>query len=479
MDAMWLALRFPHWALDSRAEATNQQPGTSPTLVVAEQRGKRHVVAAGTAALEQGIQRGMLLADARMRLPDARVLTRHIAGEVAALERLGGWAWHYSSQVHIARASERIECARVVFEIGASLRLFGGRRCLLERVRADLDRMGYRYTLGVGDSPHAALAFARAPSQEHRKQGLARLPLACLDLDGQTTLSLKASGLRQAGELLALPPSTLVRRYGKPTLEALECLRGHRPHGLDFYTLPQRYGTRHELTGAVETTQGLVFVLRRVFAELAAFLQGADATIQTLQLKLIHDDLPPTRLLLRLAAPARDAAHLERVANERLARVTLAAPVLEIAVASDRLRRFEYDQNSLWRDTDAAGIEQWPAVLDRLRARLGHDAVGWLYALDDHRPEQASARHDRPAPAHTPTTAPRPMWLLDAPERAPADLTLIAGPERIETGWWQHSIRRDYFRARDGQGRLLWVYRDLAHAQHGDAPVYYLHGLFG
>ena len=476
---MWLALRLPHWALDSRADASDRPPGTNPTLVVAEQRGRRHVVAADAWALEQGVRRGMLLADARMRVPEAAVLTRHIAGEVAALERLGGWAWHYSSQVHIARASDRIECARVVFEIGASLRLFGGRQRLLERVRADLDRMGYRYTLGVGDSPHAALAFARAPSPKHRAKGLAGLPLTCLDLDAQTTLSLKASGLRLAGELLALPPGTLVRRYGKHTLDELERLRGRRPHGLDFYTLPQRYGTRHELTGAVETTQGLVFVLRRVFAELAAFLQGADATIQTLQLKLIHDELPPTRLLLRLAAPSRDADHLERVANERLARVTLAAPVLEIALASDRLRRFEQDQDSLWRDPDHAGIEQWPAVLDRLRARLGHEAVGWLHDVDDHRPEQASARHDRPATSHTPASAPRPMWLLDVPERAPAELTLIAGPERIETGWWEHSIRRDYFRARDGQGRLLWVYRDLAHAHSSDTPVYYMHGLFG
>ena len=482
---MWLALRLPHWALDSRAAGADRQPSTSPALVVAEQRGKRHVVAAGTPTLEQGVRRGMLLADARMRAPDAQVLARHIAGERASLERLGGWAWHYSSQVHIARsgetiAGETVECARVVFEIGASLRLFGGRQRLLARIRADLDRMGYRYTLGVGDSPHAALAFARAPSPEHRKQGLAGLPLACLNLDAQTTLSLKASGLRLTGELLALPPATLARRYGKHTLDDLERLRGRRPHGLDFYMLPQRYGTRHELTGAVETTQGLVFVLRRVFAELAAFLQGADATIQTLQLKLFHDDLPPTRLMLRLAAPSRDATHLERVANERLARVTLAAPVLEIAVASDRLRHFEHDQTLLWRDADNAGIEQWPAVLDRLRARLGHDAVGWLHNVDDHRPEQSSTRCDRPAAttnAHT--NAPRPMWLLDVPERAPADLTLITGPERIETGWWQHSIRRDYFRARDRQGRLLWVYRDLAHAQSGDTPVYYMHGLFG
>ena len=476
---MWLALRFPHWALDSRSEATTGAPAATTTLVVENCGGKRRVVAAGDRAIEQGVRRGMALADARMHVADASVLTRGLAGERAAIERLGGWAWRYSSQVHVAAGDEQVECARVVFEIGASLRLFGGRQRLLRAVRADLDRMGYRYSLGVGDTPAAALAFARTRTRGQKRGSLAQLPLQCLDLDPRAALSLKASGLRQVGELLALPPGALVRRYGQATLDQLERLRGRRPHELTLYRLPQRYGTKHELTGAVETTQGLVFVLRRILADLAAFLRGADAAIQTLQIKLFHDDLPPTRLMLRLSAPSREAEHLERVANERLARLTLAAPVLEIALASDRLRRFEHAQDGLWRDAHSTGPDHWPAVLDRLRARLGHSAVGWLQAVDAHHPDQATTEIDHPPETSTPGAAPRPLWLLDVPCRAPNDLTLIAGPERIETGWWEHGIRRDYFRARDGQGRLLWVYRDLVHARPDAPPVYYMHGLFG
>jgi len=472
---MWLALRFPHWALDSRADGLCDRGAT--ILVVETRAGRRWIIAASRDALQQGVRRGMALADARLHVSEADVIERHAAGEQASLERLAGWAWRYSSQVHIACADETVECTRLLIEIGASLRLFGGRRALLSAVRQDLARLGYRCRMGVGDTPQAALAFARAP---RRCRALEQLPLSCLALEARTAESLYASGLRHAGELLALPPAALVRRFGHVTLDYLERLRGRRPHALVLHRLPERYRTRHELVGSVETTQGLLFVLRRALTELAAFLRGADAAIQSLRLTLIHDDVPVTRLTLRLSAPTHEAAHLEQVASDRLTRLTLAAPVLELALESDRLRPFEHSQNRLWRDTADFGADHWPAVLDRLRSRLGHDAVGWLHAVSDHRPEYASVCRDHPPGDIDVTPAPRPLWLLDTPQLVTGALELLAGPERIETGWWHTTdLRRDYFRALDVHGRLLWVYRDLAAGRQNDPPVYYLHGLFG
>lgn len=497
---MWLALRFVHWALDCRADNANH--AETPALVVETVAQRQQVIAACPAALAAGVVCGMGLADARMRLGRIEIHERRAAAETAAMQRLAGWAWGYSDRVHWAideskrveskragskNAGPEIECTRLALEIGASLRLFGGRRALLARIRDDLNTFGYRYRAGVGDSPQAALAFARLASSGRRprrrtgkQSGLAGLPIACLGLPPSAVASLSASGLRRTGELLALPPGTLARRYGRPVLDYLERLRGRRPHGLALYSLPARYATRHELIGAVETIQGLVFVLRRVFGELAAFLRGADSAIQTLRLMLVHEREPATRLVLRLSAPSHDAGHLERIAQERLAKVTLAAPVLEIALTSDRLRRSEQAQQVLWAHAGDARDDAWPAVLDRLRARLGHEAVTWLAAPADHRPEQATAVVDEPSTeaATGDDHSPRPLWLLEQPEPIDQALAWIGPPERIETGWWQSGIRRDYYRAMDCHGRLVWVFRDLEAARAGEQR-YYLHGLFG
>ncbi|HEX6017267.1 MAG TPA: hypothetical protein VFZ28_04115, partial [Burkholderiaceae bacterium] len=64
----------------------------------------------------------------------------------------------------------------------------------------------------------------------------------------------------------------------------------------------------------------------------------------------------------------------------------------------------------------------------------------------------------------------RPLWLLREPvplsERGArpwldgTPLQLVAGPERIESGWWDGGLAaRVYFIARVHDGALVWVFR--------------------
>ena len=54
-------------------------------------------------------------------------------------------------------------------------------------------------------------------------------------------------------------------------------------------------------------------------------------------------------------------------------------------------------------------------------------------------------------------------------------LELLAGPERIESGWWDGAdVQRDYYIASDAHGARLWIYRECAGAKQ-----WFLHGIFG
>ena len=68
--------------------------------------------------------------------------------------------------------------------------------------------------------------------------------------------------------------------------------------------------------------------------------------------------------------------------------------------------------------------------------------------------------------AHRMSFPVRPLWLFAEPrllgaEPRSAELKLLSGPERIESGWWDdNEIGRDYFIGRDAQGAEVWLYRD-------------------
>lgn len=84
-----------------------------------------------------------------------------------------------------------------------------------------------------------------------------------------------------------------------------------------------------------------------------------------------------------------------------------------------------------------------------------------------------------------------PTWLLAEPLKLAVvqqhphyqgPLTLLAGPQRLEAGWWGGGdlALRDYFVARGSLAVLLWIYRERL-AVTGAAPSvghWYLHGFF-
>jgi protein ImuB len=122
-------------------------------------------------------------------------------------------------------------------------------------------------------------------------------------------------------------------------------------------------------------------------------------------------------------------------------------------------------------------------LLDRLRARLGREAVRGIASVADHRPEHSWRWCD---PGETGIGIPRidrPLWLLSQPQplQTQSGRPWLDGPldlgqerERIDTGWWDdQEVRRDYFVATTRHGERLWIYRELEGLQG-----WFLHGLF-
>jgi protein ImuB len=118
----------------------------------------------------------------------------------------------------------------------------------------------------------------------------------------------------------------------------------------------------------------------------------------------------------------------------------------------------------------------WEQLRERLRARLGDDAVQGVGLRAEHRPERASGTAAQAIKGPPPTLPLRPGWLLATPQPLyDPDLRILSGPERIESGWWDEGdVRRDYYVVETVLGQRAWAYT-AAGARHGP---FMLHGWF-
>jgi protein ImuB len=378
----------------------------------------------------------------------------------------------------------------IVLEIGASLRLFGGHARLTAAISQGARALGYQVTLGIAPTPLAARLFARAEAQglpvraclaiEELAARVAELPLFLLDWPARTLSLLADLGVLRLRDALALPRPGLAKRFGPETVDSLDRLLGHRPDPRTPYAPPQRFRARLELPAEAESTEALLFPLRRLLAQMEGFLRGRGAGVQQLELTLWPVRGPRTRLALAFASPEREADFILALAREKLGRTQLAAPTLVLELRAEALLAFT-PRTKAWlpgREEQSIGREH---LVQKLAARLGSERVFGIALADDHRPERgwkAGTTKVRALPC-----GPRPVWLLMRPRRLVAEgdepafqgkLSLLAGPERIEAGWWEgEPVSRDYFVAANPGGETYWVYRD-----HRDPAAWYVHGVF-
>jgi protein ImuB len=467
----WACLLLPQLAMDG---ILRRQPDPRAPLVLLRGPAQRRVLhAVNPAARAAGLRPGMPLAAAQALGgafaqadddPDETERWRHF---------LAAWAYGFSSQVSTDLAHA------LVLEVGHSLQLFGPWPRLEARMRGELRGLGFRHRLVAAPNPHAARALANvhdglAVGEDALLAALGQLPVERAGFAPDVARSLARMGLRRLRQVFALPRDALIRRFPPAVLQHLDRLRGGEAP-LAWYRPPDAFEGRIEFDHDVESSQALLFPLRRLTADLAAFLTGRDGGVQRFSVVLEHDSLAPSRIEVGLLAAERDPAMLFELARGRVEQAQVPAPVRGLRLQARELPAFVPAARDLF-DPRPQQAMPWMQVRERLRARLGEAAVHGLGWQPGHRPEQVAAGTDPLPRAALVPELPRPGWLLPRPiplrERVQR---ILAGPERIESGWWDgDDIRRDYYLVETAQGQRAWVFRTAGE----QAGPYMLHGWF-
>ncbi|QDH69981.1 Y-family DNA polymerase [Marilutibacter alkalisoli] len=474
----WACILLPQLALDGVLRRCAQPD--APLAMVAGSQQRRVLHALNPAARALGLRRGMALTAAQA-LARGFATVEHDPDDEARWHRfLAAWAYRFSSQVSTQHPHA------LLLEIQGSLGLFGPWPRFEARLREELALLGFRHRIVAAPNPVAARALANAhdglavAGLEPMRHALGQLPVQRAGFAPEVATAFQRMGLRTLRQVLALPRDGIARRFPAEVLRHLDALMGECDTVLDWYRPPDRFAMRIELGYEVESSQALLFPLRRLTADLAAFLAGRDGGVQRFALHLEHEGRADTVVPVGLLAPERDAALLFELARGRLEQAQTPAPVRAIVLVADQLPAFVPAHRELFDERPQQAMP-WEQLRERLRARLGENAVHGLCAHEDHRPEQAwrvgpAPQPKRSSPAPLPAAMSlRPGWLLAKPIPLRGAAPRLEGDaERIESGWWDgFDIRRDYYVARLQTGQRAWVYRPV-----GAEGGYWLHGWF-
>ncbi|HME38222.1 MAG TPA: DNA polymerase Y family protein [Steroidobacteraceae bacterium] len=391
----------------------------------------------------------------------------------------------------------------LLLEIKGSLQLLGPPETLHANIDACWRRLELPVRSATAPSTLAALWFARSGTHTGRSVviedlatlpgRLAELPIACTAWSIERLQTLRAMGVTRMGELLRLPRAGLARRLSQAAVQDLDIALARQPAPRRAFVPRERFRERCDFESEIETVAYLEKALEPVIERCAQFLRERQAGVQTLRLTLRHREGPATCVHLGLASITSERRRLTDVLTQKLGRLELPKPVRSMELKSGALQPLSAGSLDAFAGlAGSGGRDTAPQLVERLRARLGEEAVYGVVSIPEHRPEAAWRRvHELPlafplragektAAQNAGDGMPRPVWLLEAPLPLADGLILEEGPERIESGWWDgRGVARDYYVARtpvgaprQPQGAKLWVF------QERQSRRWYLHGVF-
>jgi len=495
-------------------------------LTAASRHGQR-LTAVNAAAERAGLAAGLPLADARALCPALAVAAADPDGDAAALHRLALWCGRYSPWTAVDGPDG------IALDITGCAHLFGGETALLGDLHARLSGFGLSARLAAAPTVGAAWAASRhAPgpativAADTLAGFLGPLPLAALRLEATTVDALAQVGLKRVRDLQDKPAAPLTARYGPGPVERLDQALGRRSETIHGLLPPALHEARLGFADPIVLTADVERAVATLAEALASQLVGAGVGARRLDLRLWRVDGRVAAVSVRTSRLCRRADHIVRLFRERIGErldglggeagdpgsaielAVLGALAVETAVAR---------QDSLGMpaaDDGAALADDVTRLLDRFGNRFGFDRVVRFAPAASAIPERAvrevavlepERRHDWTAhlrAAQGGGHIGRPL-LLAAP---PDPVTVLAevpdgppvlfewrrvshrvaradGPERLAPEWWRPRdaagwLTRDYYRVEDTDGRRFWLFREGLYDRPGDAPRWFLHGVF-
>lgn len=518
---LWLYINFPSLQLDC-LQASQLKPvrgkGDDKQAIVIVDSKKNCIVQLNERAKAEGIQLGMGLAMAASLTDTLQVLPYQHEEQEAHL-------FNITEQLYSVTANIALFPPQgLALKVGNMLKLYQHIETYMAAVKAVLQPFNLNTAFAYGYSPMSAQLLACSGTnmltadKSVIAEKMATLDIEELFIADKSKQTLKRLGIKTLAQLQSLPVEELAKRLDKNCIDYLMQLTGKHNTPLSFYQPKHSFEHSIELLYEMTHVDALLQPIRQLLKLLQVFLIRRDYTCLTLEFILYHrmeglNHVVQQSFVVSSAAGEYLATQWLNLVVLKLSSIQLQAAITKITLC------VQHFQNNTGEVADMFLGKRGQLSLTQLASllvnKLGTEKVLALQAGNDHRVEFAStylpvisqqsgsvseATYQKQAIGTEVTRTGtyqhiycdekallRPSFVLSEPEPLHYDVSILHGPERIMTAWWESSTintvkkasipalmatyHRDYFVARNKQGQYCWVYKECN-------EQWFVHGYF-
>ena len=266
---------------------------------------------------------------------------------------------------------------------------------------------------------------------------------------------LRRWGIETLGQFAALDKEAVGARLGPVGLQLWERAQGKTTRLLKLVPIPETFEEAFEFENEIETSEPLLFMLRRFLQQFSVRLGALHLVASELQLQITFSDKSSYRHQFKIPEPTNNVEVLFRMLHTHLENFSSASPILAVALKAEATKP-SFEQFHLF-ETALRDPARLTETLARLTGLLGAERVGTPVVEETHRPDAfrmepfswqlnetktetsplpacALRRFRSPAPASMLLVKNRPAHFRSA--KVQGEVRAEKGPYTASGNWW-------------------------------------------
>lgn len=202
---------------------------------------------------------------------------------------------------------------------------------------------------------------------------------------GRILALLRRWGIESLGQFAALEKEAVAARLGPSGLELWERARGKTTRLLKLVPIREAFEETFEFENEIETSEPLLFMLRRFLQQFSVRLGALHLVINELQLQITFSDKTGYAHRFKIPEPTNNVETLFRMLHVHLENFTSQSPIVAVALKAETTKP-SFEQFHLF-ETALRDPTRLTETLARLIGLLGADRVGTPVLEETHRPD--------------------------------------------------------------------------------------------